>query len=410
LKSTETYLKGEINDALIEAFMKMDEKIKEPEVMAEIQKIAKAQNGETEGESAVDYEDENVGELYKEATMPLDKLVAKYQQGKCSEEDATAAGCSTSDSPGSSKNSSVTTSDAAVKEESQAGSSKSSFVNDVNPESSSSSHSKVKVEAPCASDELDPPIANGSEDVAVKDSSCSKAVDEHEAASEKGNDKSVSAVPCTDKSGDEIPSSSPKVNVEESVQINGTGKTIKTTISVNGGDDEPESSDSVTADTTVSNGSNSDSEIKVSDMETKITVPGTPKPRKGKVHPSPIVIKQTDVESESKRRSPRKGTGLASLAFGKDSDDDSDLDSSDSDHPAGGVDSSDDDEEGNSSSSNDEDDEDAEEEDTDEDEDDSFLSELQEPGYDSGSTAVVAFLQRKDEKINLWVANAGDSR
>ncbi len=35
---------------------------------------------------------------------------------------------------------------------------------------------------------------------------------------------------------------------------------------------------------------------------------------------------------------------------------------------------------------------------------------MQEPGFDSGTTAVVSFLRWENDKLNIWVANAGDSR
>jgi serine/threonine protein phosphatase PrpC len=35
---------------------------------------------------------------------------------------------------------------------------------------------------------------------------------------------------------------------------------------------------------------------------------------------------------------------------------------------------------------------------------------MQEPGFDSGTTAVVSFLRWDEGKLRLWVANAGDSR
>ncbi len=54
--------------------------------------------------------------------------------------------------------------------------------------------------------------------------------------------------------------------------------------------------------------------------------------------------------------------------------------------------------------------EDGEGEDEEESEDDEMLNDMQEPGYDSGATAVMAFSKWEGDRLHLWVANAGDSR
>jgi len=55
-------------------------------------------------------------------------------------------------------------------------------------------------------------------------------------------------------------------------------------------------------------------------------------------------------------------------------------------------------------------DEELEDDDSDEQEEDDFMNDSQEPGFDSGSTSVVALLKWEAELLHLWVANAGDSR
>lgn len=58
-------MNGDIEKAFIEAYLKIDASIKEPEVLKEIQRLAKLADGEEPGEAGVDEDEENVSELYK---------------------------------------------------------------------------------------------------------------------------------------------------------------------------------------------------------------------------------------------------------------------------------------------------------------------------------------------------------
>lgn len=71
LKDMDLYKAGEIEKALIEGFLKMDESLNTPEVMAILKDIAM---------DGADVE-ENIDTLYEEASMPVEKLIEKYRDG-----------------------------------------------------------------------------------------------------------------------------------------------------------------------------------------------------------------------------------------------------------------------------------------------------------------------------------------
>lgn len=335
LKSTSAYLEGDIEKAFIEAYLKMDASIKEPEVLAQIQKLAKG-DGDESAEAMADYEEENVIELYEEATMPLDKLVAKYQTASdaidgaaneevgekpCSSSKAiaiAAGGSSKACASGSGGSSSGTS---KPKEESPGGSHSAGA-----PNSTAKTNGEIKNEESNGSSSLN----SEEKGVEVTESTGSSTKLENE-----------------NKSPDAHKGSQPQ-------HVNGNGD-VKVELS------------ECKVEVTITDCDSVDSASKGS--ETSPT-----KPRKGKVHPVPIVFNEEEAKP-LKRSTPRRGTLAGLMAFAHDSDS-SDVDSSDSDHPAplnnnDGSDSDLDDEE----SSDDEDiggEEDTD--DSDEDEDDNFLS------------------------------------
>jgi len=75
LKNTDKYKAGEWKEALVEAYLKMDESIKTPEVLAEVVRLSKLGKKDEPEELAVE---ENVSELVEEATMPIEQLVERY--------------------------------------------------------------------------------------------------------------------------------------------------------------------------------------------------------------------------------------------------------------------------------------------------------------------------------------------
>lgn len=72
IKTTEEYLKGDIEGALINGFLGFDETITKPEVIETLKEIA----GVADEDDSED--EENVDHLYEEATMPIEKVIEKY--------------------------------------------------------------------------------------------------------------------------------------------------------------------------------------------------------------------------------------------------------------------------------------------------------------------------------------------
>jgi hypothetical protein len=144
LKNTDKYKAGEWKEALTEAYLTMDESIKSPEVITEVIRLSKLGKDEDPEEGG---EDENVGALYEEATMPLEMLIAKYNKarqlvsrcsGHDSESDDSQETPEAEEGPSSSKASaSTTTSPEKVPKEEPAAS------NSCGSSSSSSSNSKT---------------------------------------------------------------------------------------------------------------------------------------------------------------------------------------------------------------------------------------------------------------------------
>ena len=163
--------------------------------------------------------------------------------------------------------------------------------------------------------------------------------------------------------------------------------------------------------------------------------PATAKPRKGKVHLPPVLpppptqsptrtsprrnsekiykefINEESGSSDSEDEEPSLLKRLAAALghahanhAGNDDEDDSDSEATDDDVERNSSSTDDDEEE------DDDDEEDEDEEDEDESEDDAALNDVQEPGFDSGATAVMAFSKWEGDRLHLWVANAGDSR
>uniref|UniRef100_A0A6P7GGT6 protein-serine/threonine phosphatase n=1 Tax=Diabrotica virgifera virgifera TaxID=50390 RepID=A0A6P7GGT6_DIAVI len=73
IKDTQAYKDGDIMQALIQGFLEFDATIPTKDVVAVLKEIA----GEKEGEEESD-EEENVDNLYEEATMPIEQVIEKY--------------------------------------------------------------------------------------------------------------------------------------------------------------------------------------------------------------------------------------------------------------------------------------------------------------------------------------------
>ncbi|KAF5272182.1 hypothetical protein FQA39_LY01264 [Lamprigera yunnana] len=76
IKQTESYKNENLEKALIDAFLGFDATIASPEVIIKLKEIAGVKEVENETDSS-DVE-ENVSNLYEEATMPLEQVIEKY--------------------------------------------------------------------------------------------------------------------------------------------------------------------------------------------------------------------------------------------------------------------------------------------------------------------------------------------
>ncbi|KAI5697131.1 hypothetical protein M8J75_005695 [Diaphorina citri] len=84
IKKTEQFKKGNYKQALIDAFMEFDESLIKDEVMAILKTLKKENEGEdsypaTDEDALDDDGDENVSNLYEEATMPLSEVISRYR-------------------------------------------------------------------------------------------------------------------------------------------------------------------------------------------------------------------------------------------------------------------------------------------------------------------------------------------
>lgn len=90
LKDTEAYKNGNISQALTDAFLGFDATLVKPEVVNILKQIAGSKDEEEEEEENSESESEEVHNLYREAIMPLDEVIAKYaenpQLSRCKKE------------------------------------------------------------------------------------------------------------------------------------------------------------------------------------------------------------------------------------------------------------------------------------------------------------------------------------
>ena len=407
--------------------------------MSELQKIAKKNAGDNE-DNIADYDEENVGELYKEATMPIEALMAKYRA-------ATGASAGSvlkefikegeGDRPGSSKElvaqPSSCTSSASVLSSSSGAKVEQPEGNEVDEPQSSSS-----VKTPAGKSSTEPECTSISSSSNSGGSSSKQLVtsDIEETAeaetavatdspqlpnSSNENSDSMDVEPCSSTnevdceadSGKPKPTASTVNGIDESIEPDSTeDDSVKVVqqAAVNGNTNEVKVNGNSEADSTQADSGGSG--------EVKNTVDSPPK-RKGKVHPPAPAVAPTPT-----RTSPRKKLDEAKVYTDFINEESASSDSDDDAVVKSFAENSDSDEENvaecNSSSSDDDEDVEEEEEDDDEDDDDDddddgtgnnqLLSDMQEPGYDSGSTAVVAFCRWEGDKLHLYVANAGDSR
>ncbi|XP_033224539.1 probable protein phosphatase CG10417 [Belonocnema kinseyi] len=431
IKSTEAYKKGDIKQALIDAFLGFDATLTKPDVISILKEIAGTKEPEKEKENNDDSDDEeNISNLCMEATMPLEQVMAKYQaeilnpQLKGLKNDVGGsrvcsaspylrsrkgkerASCSSSGAGCSSSSSSWNTNDESdVSSSSQPCGSSASTSADRKGLSSNSPKSS-EAEQVLDSTTSNGEVAQTSERVAST-GDATAAVAAAEICSTKSVDMPDSSEDVKDKVSPSKVSqpepSSPSVEAE----VNGAS------LSKNFGDADSSraAADSVTSSSCIP--------VENGEAEQQENISSSIRRRNQRMidykellaDENPISDDDGDEDEDDEEndesfmgvRGKRKEIMAKIGTEDSDDDDDDDDDEEEEEEEEEEEDDDDDDED------DDDEDEDDEEDDEDEDEDmeDVVPTDLtEEPGSDSGCTAVVAVLKGTD----LYVANAGDSR
>lgn len=344
LKSTEAYAKGDYEEALRQAFLGFDSKLLGADVIEELKELAGDKYGYGEDDHEDEDSDEDLAELKQEGGMPLDDVLNKYKN--------------------------MIKSHLKVKDEDEAGGS-----------SSSKPHSPfLRGKKPLNSQEA-VVEENGSEKTKVEKPSGSKAA----------ADEAVSSSSVAEK---EEPASSTAA-ATASTESPDSSSTTKTKVENNSDDGAAAASSKVANDVSSSNAA--------------VNGSGESKEASGSSSSASNSISSTNADRAAKRIA----MSLPNISPDADSDEESDEDERDVTYNenADGDDLLDDDMDDDEDEEDDDDDEDDEEEEDEDDEDaedvDGFISNMvEEPGKDSGCTAVVALRHGR----TLYVANAGDSR
>ncbi|XP_031840943.1 putative protein phosphatase CG10417 [Nomia melanderi] len=388
IKQTEAYKRGDVKQALIDAFLGFDATLEKPEVVSILKELAGTSTSDKKKDDLQESdEEENVNNLCMEATMPLEEVMAKYQsesnpnvknlknekcnkppcsgspflRGRRGREKATSsssgAGCSSSSS-----SSSWNTNETDVSSSSQ-------------PCGSTLSSTMERKESECAGNNeaeqvLDSTTSNGNVHASppvgsTADVELTKSADMPD-SSEDVNKKvsSPGKIICAESNANEV-----EVNGAESKRIGDADS------SKSGGDNVSSSSC-----TPLENG----------DAGQQERISST-----GRRRIQPVTLYHTLLKKEN-----------------EDSEEDDDDD--ENDETFDGVPESFSDEDDTEDIDEDESDEDEDEDedgdgnidDDDDDDSEGLMMDTEEPGYDSGCTAVVAVLKGNE----LYVANAGDSR
>lgn len=338
LKNLESYKANDLEKALIDAFIDFDATLCTPEIVAILKELAGpkdkedgATNVDGGGGNSSDEENENVNDLYEEASMPLEQVIEKYQNQQVNK--------LSTESEKSPSSPYLRAKQGSSKTDSGAGSS---------GEGSSGSGSS-KVENKEEKDDTEEKISGEEEKGDVKE--------------EKTNGKTESSPVKASESGD-LKDSDIKQNGE-----------------------------------VVQNGEHSTEEVENSPS------------KKGKSKAIPFKKCSSRIKSLKEKLNLGKQDiqKIYSAILSANCDDDSD--ESDEEHDDtfdadGEVENSSEEEGDVDGEEEPSDDDDVESEEDEDEDDDCQMNMIEEPGFDSGCTAVVALLRDNQ----LYVANAGDSR
>ncbi|KAL0842185.1 hypothetical protein ABMA28_014348 [Loxostege sticticalis] len=386
IKNTEAYKSGELVKALEDAFLGFDATIATKEVMDILKELAGEINppGPSDNEES---EDENVSNLYQEASLPLQEVLAKYENKLSTLHRARLGDTATPLSP-------------CLRAKK----------NTDEPGGSGASSSSSGLSAAGSSSEQPGEGASSSKNGATAMDTTPGKPDEDSGGVSSTNSNEEDK----DLNG-EVSTSEPTENAKEATKEEKPNSTAPDSSEDNHHQPE-QSGDAKTkagngAD--VCNGEVTDS--KQSDKgEDNITSSNGATPKgKGKEKASPVSSTDKATPERPKKSKLRRAAAAVyeTLLRQAAEEDDDESDSNDETFEGGEINSSDEENvNGVEESSNDgeaeEEDEDEYEAESSDDEGEEDISLTEEPGNDSGCTAVVALLRGNE----LFVANAGDSR
>jgi protein phosphatase 1G len=360
LKKTSEYQEDKIEEALVSGFLRFDATITEPDVVTVLKELAGIPDDLFESE-----DEENVDNLYEEATMPIEQVMEKYT---CSKKDPLLRSRRKKEKLAAVANENTKTdSDPTIGTSSSAGCSSSSTASlpDKSEDGVSSSseaqvnakngdENKVETNGPQESSEVESSVQNSSE---VKEAASSLSENKDESSIQNGEVSTPDS-----KTPTKVDVSSSSTPVENgTVSKKGKGKAV----------------------------------IKPEPVTSQINT-------RPKRTPQQLYTNWLNCGEESEDSEEEDQTFVASNGEESSDNDEDDgvniaICTSESDSSAEEVD-----EEGGE-----EGEEEEEEDDDDDDEDMNYARNIKEiPGSDSGCTAVVALLRNN----KLYVANAGDSR
>lgn len=397
LKHLASYKNKDFEQALKDAFLGFDATLLDEKVIEELKRLSDKTNGEEAiEEDDEEEEDDNVDDLCKEACMPLNEVLqmykkdkknpalAKVKEGNCSKPlspylKGKRKGIAEGDEPGPSSSSTGSSAEAAASKD------KKSAGSDAADSTVSSSSNKTEEAAQKPESSTVDKKAEQSDEISDTDGVIAKKTKKEECAPD-----SSSAAPTVNGEVGESASKSAVSSSSVSAQENGEVSSNTAAGSSSNSKNMPD----LPAGGSSSSGKGSagvDSSSAGSSSSASATAAGGSKKRKAKNGAANVVQDDSDDDdSETDEEFPPV----------QDSNENSSTEDGEED-PYGEEESEEEDEEEGEGEY------DEEEEDYMNEEDEAFMNNItDEPGKDSGCTAVVALLHDKE----LFVANAGDSR
>ncbi|CAK1545306.1 unnamed protein product [Leptosia nina] len=378
IKNTDAYKSGDLVKALTDAFLGFDDSIATKEVMDILKELAGEINppGPSDNEES---EDESISNLYKDARLPLQEVLAKYENKLSTLHRARLGDKTTPLSP-------CLRAKRSIDEPGGSGS------------GASSSNAECSVAAGSSSEQPNEAASssNGSNSKEVRNGEDAGGVSSSN--SDKDRNGEVSTSDSTDKTPEKI-----AMEVETTPDSSADNNCHQPEQSENSKDQNGSKS-------AVCNGEVSESKQVGEENISSSNGSATPDKNKDK---SPVSSSDKPLPDRPKKSKLRRAAAAVYESLLRQASlDEDESDSNDETFEGGEVDSSEEEAvNGMEESSNDGEDEEEEEEEEEEvessDEDgEEDISTTEEPGNDSGCTAVVALLRGTE----LFVANAGDSR